>query len=300
MAVATPNVAHATDARRHRYGLAMGATAAACYGASLAVAPLAYAHGTDPVSVLAARYLVLAAVLLPLARLRGISLALPIGAWIGTALVGIGFVATSGGLLMAVSHLPVSLATLIFYTYPTLILVTVAALEGRRPTLGELAVLALAFGGLAVALGVRFDALNPAGIGFAVLAAAATTTSFILLGRVLSGSSTAVNSTHAALVGLAVALVLLGVAGGPALPASVLGWSLLGLAVGLFACALVANFESIRHIGPVRAAMMLCLEPITAIGVAVVVLAERPLAAQWLGAALVVAAVVAASRLRSN
>jgi drug/metabolite transporter (DMT)-like permease len=46
----------------------------------------------------------------------------------------------------------------------------------------------------------------------------------------------------------------------------------------------------------VRSATLLCLEPITAIFVAVLVLAERLEAGQWLGASLVGIAMLIASR----
>jgi drug/metabolite transporter (DMT)-like permease len=52
----------------------------------------------------------------------------------------------------------------------------------------------------------------------------------------------------------------------------------------------------VKLIGPVRSATLLCLEPITAIFVAVLVLAEHLEAGQWLGASLVGIAMLIASR----
>jgi drug/metabolite transporter (DMT)-like permease len=55
-------------------------------------------------------------------------------------------------------------------------------------------------------------------------------------------------------------------------------------------------FVGVKLIGPVRAATLLCLEPVTAIFVAVLVLGEQLKAGQWLGASLVAIAMLIAGR----
>ena len=64
----------------------------------------------------------------------------------------------------------------------------------------------------------------------------------------------------------------------------------------MFTTAVLSMFVGVKLIGPVRSATLLCLEPVTAIFVAVLVLGEQLTAGQWLGAALVAIAMLMAGR----
>ena len=70
----------------------------------------------------------------------------------------------SAGYLGAVAYIPVSLAALIFYTFPFYVAI-LASLTGREPmTRIKAAALVVAFAGLVLALGPSFDVLNWRGI----------------------------------------------------------------------------------------------------------------------------------------
>ena len=70
----------------------------------------------------------------------------------------------------------------------------------------------------------------------------------------------------------------------------------IAVVIAIFATAVISMFVAVRVIGPVRLATFLCLEPVTAIFVAVVALGEHLKGGQWLGVALIGFALLMASR----
>jgi drug/metabolite transporter (DMT)-like permease len=81
-----------------------------------------------------------------------------------------------------------------------------------------------------------------------------------------------------------------------ALPSTAFGAVLIAIVIAVFATAVITMFVAVRLIGPVRLATFLCLEPVTAIFVAVLALGEHLQSAQWLGVTLVGVALLLASR----
>lgn len=277
-------------------GNALAVLSAVCYGASLPLSRLAYDHGTNALTVLTLRYLALILAVGLWLRLGGRSLRMPAKPILASLLVGLLFCTTSGGLLGAVVYIPVSLCVLVFYTYPMLTLVMVSAADRRPPEGRELFAVVAAFVGVAFAMDVTLADPHPAGVGFAVLAALAAASTFIVASRALPRASTTVMTWYASASAF--------VAGGAmtlgldafALPSSPLGAGLLAAVLVIFGTAIVTMLASVRLIGPVRSATLLCLEPVTAIAVAMLLLGERLSPQQWLGGALVGVAMLVATR----
>ena len=91
----------------------------------------------------------------------------------------------SAGYLGAVAYIPVSLAALIFYTFPFYVAV-LASLTGREPmTRTKAAALVVAFAGLILALGPSFDELNWRGIACGVAGSLAMGTAVTFGGPVM-------------------------------------------------------------------------------------------------------------------
>ncbi len=271
------------------------------YGASLPLSRLAFDHGTNALTVAFLRYVALTAVLagwVLLAR-RG-SRALDGRQRAYGVVLGGCFAAVSLGTLLGATYMPVSLTVLVFYTHPSLILGCAALLDRRRPGAIEIVVLCMAFAGLALALDVRLAGASLAGLALAAMAALGALASFVIIERALSGADSVRATATAAAAAAAVSMLALASAGGFALPATATGWLLLACVVALFATAVTCMFLAIRHAGAVPASMLLCLEPITAILLALLLLGETLEAAQWLGAALVIAAVTLAGTWRAT
>ena len=81
-----------------------------------------------------------------------------------------------------------------------------------------------------------------------------------------------------------------------AFPSTPAGIGLVAIILVVFATAMVAMLVGVQLIGPVRSSTLLCLEPVTAIFVAVLLLGEHLAPGQWMGAGLVGAAMLIASR----
>ncbi|NCF80812.1 MAG: EamA family transporter [Proteobacteria bacterium] len=279
-----------------RWGIAMAVLSALCYGAALPLSRLAYDHGSNPLTILTLRFLAIALVMGLWLRVTGMSFRAPPRGVLASDLVGVCFVSVSGGTLMSVSYIPVNLTVLVFYTHPMMTLLVVSAMAKRRPGTAELTAVTLALLGVGLAIQVSFEHLNAVGIGFALLAAIGATTTFVVAARALPTVGTTLMSWYACSVafvgGAAITLGMDAVA----IPNTAFGIGLIAIIIAVFATAVVAMFVGVKLIGPVRSATLLCLEPITAIFVAVLVLGEHLKAGQWLGASLVGIAMLIASR----
>ena len=76
------------------------------------------------------------------------------------------------------------------------------------------------------------------------------------------------------------------------LPAGAVGWTALALSGGLFTIGMFAFFGALSLMAVVRAATVANLEPLWAIFVAMMLFGEAFAGLQWLGAALVIGAVL--------
>ena len=183
--------------------------------------------------------------------------------------MGVCFVSVSGGTLASVSYIPVNLTVLVFYTHPMMTLLVVSAMERRRPGVAELTAVSLALLGVGLAMQVSFEKLNGVGVAFALLAAVGATTTFIVAARALPELGTKLMSWYACSVAFAGGAALTLGFDAVAIPDTAFGIGLIAIIMAIFAIAVIAMFVGVKLIGPVRAATLLCLEPVTAIFVAV-------------------------------
>ena len=211
---------------------------------------------------------------------------------------GIAYTCGAAGLLLSLLTLPVSLAILIFFTFPLMTALLESTLDRRLPGLGQIACLFGALAGLAIALEVERFALAPEGVIFAAIGAVGVAISYVWTGRALPGVDSAVMTFHMAITGLIGASLYVVATGSFALPANGgLGWTALVVAVVGFAVAFFAMFRGVHLIGPAPTAMVMNLEPVFTIALAVTLLAETLSDRKLIGAAVVLAAVVASQLL---
>ena len=274
----------------------MAVLSAVCYGSALPLSRLAYDHGSNPLTILTLRFLAIALIMSVSLLVTRTSLSVSVRGLLAGALVGVCFVSVSGGTLTSVSYIPVNLTVLVFYTYPMMTLLVVSAMERRRPRAAELTAVSLALVGVGLAVQASFDKLSAAGVAFALLAAVGAATTFIVAARALPELGTKLMSWYACSVAFVIGAALTLGLDAVAIPDTAFGIGLIALIMAIFTIAVIAMFVGVRRIGPVRAATLLCLEPVTAIFVAVLVLAEHLKPGQWIGAALVAAAMLIAAR----
>ena len=194
----------------------------------------------------------------------------------------------------AIEILRVPLAILTFYVNPLIIGVLGALVGFERPSGRILLFALLSLAGLALATGASPEAVDAAGIAYALLAAALTAGVLVVsthrLSHVNAKSRTFWMMTSTSFV------LAAGTLAGDALmwPKSALGMAALAGICVLYAIGLVALFTSATRIGPLRTGLAMNLEPIVAIGGSWLLLGQGLTPAHHGGGALVIAGVLGA------
>jgi drug/metabolite transporter (DMT)-like permease len=265
---------------------------------------LSYGHGMTPGAMIVVRNLVLALGLLIVAPSLGQRVALPRRFWRGAIVAGGFSYGSALGLNGAFYFLPVGLSLLIFYVYPLLTALGEAFLDGRRVRPFLILCLALAFAGLAFALGVVGGGEAPRwdwrGIGLAVFGAASLTGFFLWSRTQLAGAPAAAAALTAGLTGAVLASLVGGaLAYSGSWPMAVpkatdaAGWLWLVGSAAMFGVAYVLLLWCVPRAGGARSSMVLNLETVFAMPLALVVLGETLDVRRLVGAAMVLVAVVA-------
>lgn len=268
-------------------------------GSNPPLARLVYNDGGTPETVVAMRFLVGLIVLglfLLLSRQKLDSATFrSLPAWI----VGLSWTVTSIGYLSSVFFIPVSLAVLIFFTFPLVVTLVDILLGKASNGPFTLAVVLCAFIGLSFVLAPALDQLDWRGLALAFVGGLGTASAILVTNHKAQDVD---QSSLAVVVLLTGALVV-----APAvflreafiLPATIYGnIYLIGGAV-LNASALIMMFAAIKRIGSTQTALFMNLEPLVTISVALLFLSETLTPLQATGV-LVVLSVLFLSTLRSK
>lgn len=262
------------------------------YGTLAILAKLALEAGVEVLPLLAWRFVLGAAVVWlivlfarrPLPR-RGMVL----------PLLGLGALYATNSLAYMVSleRIPASLATLVFFTYPAVVVLLSRLVLGETLTARRAVSLLLVTVGCGLTVGGGLRGGDPIGILW-MLASVAVIAVFIVSSHSVlqrspgfAGSATILTATALATVAGTAAF------GSFAIPpgARVL---ILIVALGILSTAMPVTLflAAIRWIGPGRAAIFSTLEPLITVGLAALVLGERLGPGQLFGGALILAGVV--------
>ncbi len=280
--------------RTDRHGLLLCALAAAGFGAMAVLAKLAYAAGVSPLTLLAVRFALAGALLWPLAARGGAPIRPDRRAIAGGLALGGILYATEAGLFFAsLTRLDASVAALLLYCYPALVVAGAVALRRERLTRRRAGALALSLLGVALVLvGGTGVAIDPLGAGLA-LGAAAGYTGYILLADGLGRRLGAARLAALVCAGAAVTFTLAGASTGQldlALSAEAWGW-IAAMALLSTVVPLVAFLAGMKRVGAGRASILSTLEPPVTVLLAFVAFGERLAPWQLAGGALVLAAV---------
>ena len=204
--------------------------------------------------------------------------------------------------LASVQFIPVSLAAILFYTSPIIVLVASSFVDKQTFGLDRLFIVLLAFAGLIVALGLDVGGLDWRGIALALFAACFFAVQ-AFTGRRLAESMPAAAFgclVHVAIWPATLALALwngqgsIGVLSGGATAGAVLGAAI--VSVG-YVGGYLLQMTALRHAGPSVVAPFTNWEPVVSIALAIIILGERPTGVQYAGMAVVIGALVLAGAL---
>jgi len=300
----------ATGNRRYwlgQYWAGLGLILAACCLLSIisTFARLAYQSGATPTTLLWLRFSSFTIVIGGLLILRGRRLRLTPKQIIGTGVMALGMLMNSVGYLGSVAYISIGLSVVLFYTFPLITVGLSAAIGAEKPSFLKLLCVLGAFGGVLLAsynaIGGRFDWMGVI---------------LILIGAL--GFALAIVYGNAKMQGIApltmnlwmnvwMVVVMSGaiflipttqhVLGAFTWPTGGLAWFGTVAATGCYILGFSCFFAAVQLLPPSQTGIMMNLEPIIATTSAMLVLGEKTQPLQWLGMAVIIVALAAASVL---
>ena len=198
--------------------------------------------------------------------------------------------------LVAVETISVSLAVLILYFYPLLVLAYSLLRRQLEPSAALIALFCAAFFGLYLALSGGEVRLDPGGLIFAGLASCGAAFTFLCGARVAPSMSPLLMTFWINAVGLLMILPI--VAGKLALPETGSAILALSLATAFYLVAILSQFEALARLSAARAAFLLNLEPVVSILLAGLILGEKLSILQACGVILVISVVILSLRFK--
>jgi len=250
----------------------------------------AYEAGSNPLTVVEIRSAAFILVVAVYQRLQARTLMLPRRTFIATFPMGLGILMMSIGYLASVYFIKVSLAVVLLYSFPLLVGI-LAAVSGReRIRLPKALALLVAFAGLVMAVGLESGSVDWRGIALVLMASLGIAGNLTFSGPYLEGVNSLTVNIWNNLWGALALGIFLALSGGVALPQTGFGWAMLGAVILCYILGLGLMFGALKYLPPSQAAVMLNLEPVITIVVAVLWRHEILLPLQWLGVAIMLAA----------
>jgi drug/metabolite transporter (DMT)-like permease len=256
-------------------------------------ANMAYKDGIDVHTTNAARYLATVVFLFLFQKIRGKKLGLPPRERYTSLALGISVFMMGLGYLGATQYIPISLAVLLFYTFPVFVAVIARFTENESITAIRLIAIIIAFIGLGLAMEVHsLTNLNWQGVAFGFLSSLGCTTFVIVNSRSMRTADPQAVNFHCLAAGTVFFAAFLFFTGGPTGMLSYSALSKLCVSSLALAVGYVTLFTGLEIIGPVKTSMLMNAEPILTITLAASLLGERLVSIQLIGAALVILGII--------
>ena len=274
-------------------GIGMLLLSALGFTIAMICANMAYRDGMDVHTTNLARYFTTFVLLFLFQKIRGQNLKLPPRERYTSLALGISVFMMGIGYLGATQYIPISLAVLLFYTAPFLVIITARITEKEPLTRMRLVAILMAFVGLGLALEVQSIAtLDWRGVAFGFLSALGCAIFVIINSLTMRTADPQAVNFHCLAGGTALFAVFLIFIGGPTgtfTPLALLKAEGSGVALTV---AYVTFFVGLQIVGPVKTSMLLNVEPIYTIILAAIFLGDRLSFIQWVGAALVIMGII--------
>jgi len=202
-----------------------------------------------------------------------------------TALVGIAY-------LSSVAFVPVSVAAVVFYTFPVLIVLAEPVLTPAPFRADRLAIALAAFLGIALVVGPDLHGLDPRGLALAMLASVSAAAQFFAAARCAETPTLPKLFWSHVVILPVTALVLLATGGFLPPQTFLLAPAAVAITYGGYIIGFLFQILALARVAPGPAGLAFCAEPVFAVIIAALVLAERLGPLQYAGCALVIAAIV--------
>jgi drug/metabolite transporter (DMT)-like permease len=273
-------------------GLLFALAAASLYGVNIVSTRFAALAGISGVTLVFYRVFLMLALMLAAAALWRAPLRVPPGERGAMAVLGLASAALGTSYLSSVAFIPVTVAVVIFYTYPVLIVLASPFVEGARLTASLLGVVTLAVVGVALVVGPAFDGLDWRGLVLAATASVATAVQFFAAARCRATGLIA-KTVWINVVVLPVSAVIALASGALAPPQLLLAAPVaVAVTIGCYVLGFVFQFAALARSSAVVAGIAFCAEPVVAALTSAAMLGERLSWLQLAGGALVLAAIM--------
>jgi len=270
-------------------GRAIAFAAAIFYGFNTTLSRLVYDTGTTPVSLTVYRFFLTSAALILIVLLLRKSWRMRVSPTLFVVTV-VGLYITSIGHLGAVNYIPVSLAAIIFYTFPLQVIAWKRLANRKAVSIYEWLGFILAFFGLVIALGPEFHQMDIRGLLLALSGSFGATLFILSYERFPKDTDSYVGSMWLNIATLILCLLSLQFGFDLVPPREQAGWYYL-VAIMLFSVtSFILSLMAIKTIGGSIFALILNFEPVVILLLAWVVIGEALSSARILGIALVVSA----------
>jgi drug/metabolite transporter (DMT)-like permease len=275
-----------------RQGMLMALASAGAYGTNIVSAQIAGQAGlSGPLLVFYRVFIMLALVAAAVAIWRA-SIAVPRGERPALLLFGITSALVGSAYLSSVAFLPVTVAAVVFFTYPVLIVLAEPFVTAAPFRPARLVAACAAFIGVAMVVGPDLHGLDPRGLVLAMGASIGAAAQFFAASA-LSQTPLAARLLWSHLLILPVTAVILAITGGFLPPAAfALAPIAAAVTIGGYLVGFLLQVIALNRISPGAAGLAYCAEPVCAVLIAAVVLGERLGPLQYAGCALVVAVLV--------
>lgn len=267
-------------------------------GAAFGLLPLfartAYDHGAEPLGMLTARFVISAIGLVVIRAVVERSRPWPARplAWRLFALGALGYAIQSSFYFWGIDRIDVSLATVIFYSYPVMVSVAAWVVFRNRLSRASLVCLAVVVAGVVLTAG-QVKAGSAAGVA-AMLAAAAWYTVYILVSSRTVHLVGPLTSLTIVMIGAAVVHLAALPLHRSAIPSDATGWwAAIGAAVVSTFIGMGFFFAGVERLDPATAAILSTTEPVVSVLVGVLVYSETLTPTRAVGAVAVLAGVAA-------
>lgn len=275
------------------YGVLFAMASAFAYGMNTPFAPAVFAGGGTAILVILLRALgavILSALCLPFFNKTDYrhTRTLPVCALLAVFLFAQGWLYVS-----SVAFIPVSLAALLFFTWPVLVGTVAICRRQSGIPLSQLLYFVVALGGLGLALGADFHTLDARGIAFACCGAVCMAIYVLATSRCLPAEANPVllNMQINAVI-VVIALIVMLLLEDFSLPTGADALRSLTIMIVFYAFATCAQIIAIRHAGAPLAALFFNLEPVVSILLAALLLAETLSYQQYIGGSIVIIALI--------
>lgn len=270
----------------------MALAAAGAYGTNIVSAQIAGQAGLNgPLLVFYRVFIMLALVGAAVAIWRA-PLAVPRAERRAMLLFGVTSALVGSAYLSSVAFLPVTVAAVVFFIYPVLIVLAEPFVTRTRFRPERLAAACAAFVGVAMVVGPDMQGLDPRGLALALFASLGAATQFFA-GAALPRTALSARLFWSHLLILPVTALILTITGGFLPPgAFALAPIAAAVTIGGYLLGFLLQVMALARISPGAAGLAFCAEPVCAVLIAAVVLGERLAPLQYAGCALVVATLV--------